>query len=87
MFQQCFEFLVIGEGLRDAFLELLGNVVLLGFSIGITDGQIVLGAMPGAIFTLASRLSAAYVALDERATEDVGIDGSDLLEEGVSSCA
>ena len=69
------------------FLELLGNVVLLGFLIGITDGQVVFGAMPGAIHTLASGLSAADVALDERAAEDVRIDGGNPLEEGVSSCA
>jgi len=68
-------------------LELLGDITLLGFSIGITDRQVVHGAMTGALCALAPRLSAAEVALDERAAEDARIEGGHPFEEGGSSSA
>jgi hypothetical protein len=85
LFHQRLEFLVVGEGFHHVLLESVGDVVLLGSSSGIADREVVLGTMPGAVCTLASRLSAADVALDERAAENVRIDGGNSLEQGVSS--
>lgn len=79
--------MVIRKGLRDSFPELLGNVVLLWPLIRITDRQVVLRAVPRAVCALASGLSTAEVTLDQRAPQDLWVDGSRAGEQRGPSSA
>jgi hypothetical protein len=68
-------------------VQLPGDIVLAGPLIGITDRQVVLGAMARALGTLATRLSTGEVAFDERAAEDAWVEESHPCEEGHSFSA
>ena len=61
-------------------VELLGDVILLGSAIGITDGEVVFGSVSGAVRAPAPGLSASDVALDERTAQQVRIERGDLFE-------
>src|SRR5215472_17726373 len=62
--------MVVGQELCRLSVRLLGHMVHLRSQAGIADRQIILGAMTWAVGTLASRLAASFVALDERAAQD-----------------
>src|SRR5215471_17718328 len=62
--------MVVGQKLCRLSVRLLRHVVHLRSQAGIADRQIILGAMTWAVGTLASRLAASFVALDERAAQD-----------------
>jgi hypothetical protein len=73
--------------LHDAVVQLLGDIILLGSLIGITDRQVVLGAMTRALRAFAPWFSAREVTFDEGTAEDARIDGDHAFEEGGSSFA
>jgi hypothetical protein len=62
--------LIVGQILSDLFHVTLGDIVHLWMLAAAADRQIVLGTVAATGGTLAARLAAALVALDQRAAED-----------------
>src|SRR6516165_5227177 len=76
--------MVVGQELCRLSIRLLRHIVHLRPQAGIADRQVILGAMTGAVGTLASRLAASFVALDERAAQD-RLERRQLAQEGVAA--
>lgn len=71
LLQDLADLMVMGQTFGDLSVILLGDVIHLWPSAGIAHGEVVLGAMPGTVGAFASRFAAWFVALDERATQQM----------------
>jgi len=79
LFNDFFELVIVGNIFLYLYYIFKRDIIMLGFSLGEVDRHGMFGAMTCACSAFASRLSALFITLDDRASEDLSIESNQLI--------